>query len=78
MAALIDAGEVGSHRAPAPISSTTSAMPGRFEATTGTPAAMRARIIRAAHERYNWERQVAVLAGIYRDLSSDGESAGAR
>ena len=40
--------------------------------------AMRARIIRAAHERYNWGQQVAVLAGIYRDLSPKGEPVGAR
>jgi glycosyltransferase involved in cell wall biosynthesis len=35
-------------------------------------AAMRARALRAAHERYNWEAQVATLMDVYRELLPAG------
>jgi UDP:flavonoid glycosyltransferase YjiC (YdhE family) len=34
-------------------------------------AARRARILTAAHDRYNWAAQVAVLHGLYRELLGD-------
>jgi glycosyltransferase involved in cell wall biosynthesis len=41
-------------------------------------AATRARILRAAHERYNWESQVGALRGLYRELAPVGAGATAR
>jgi glycosyltransferase involved in cell wall biosynthesis len=35
-------------------------------------ADLRRRCLRAAHERYNWETEVARLTGLYRDLVGDG------
>ncbi len=40
MASAMDAGDVGSHSSPQPVSRTIDARPGRSEATTGTPAAI--------------------------------------
>lgn len=41
-------------------------------------AARRARILAAAHDRYNWAAQVAVLHGLYRELLADPAPGAAR
>lgn len=52
-----------------------------IELIVGAPpaerAALRARALRAAHERYNWEAQLETLFGVYRDILPVGVVASA-
>jgi glycosyltransferase involved in cell wall biosynthesis len=49
-----------------------------LEASPADRAALRERVLRAAHERYTWEAQEGTLLGLYRGLLGDGAAAGAR
>ena len=59
-------GEVGSTRTPQPVSRTTAAIPGRSEATTGTPAAI------ASHSLFGVvNRWLSVVGWMAMSMTSD-------
>ena len=57
---------------PADPSSIARAIRSVLERPADETAALRARCLRAAHERYNWETEVSRLVSLYRDLLGDG------
>jgi glycosyltransferase involved in cell wall biosynthesis len=61
----IDAGLLCDPTSPASIS---AAIRGVLDVDEATRAARRLRILAAAHDRYSWEAQAAVLHGLYREL----------
>ncbi len=65
-------GPLGAACDPADPASIARAIRGVLERTPDDMAGLRARCLRAAHERYNWETEVTRLVTLYRDLLGDG------
>jgi glycosyltransferase involved in cell wall biosynthesis len=72
MAAIVRATDAGVLCDPTSPGSIARAIETIVAAPAAEREAMRARALRAAHERYNWEAQVQTLFGVYRELLPAG------
>jgi glycosyltransferase involved in cell wall biosynthesis len=70
------AGPLGAVCQPDDIADIARAIRSILELPAGERDALRARCLRAAHERWNWETESAKLVALYADLETDGPPAG--